>query len=206
MMGVANKLLLTLAALEHRKRLGRCQWLRMGYVTPAEPVCRYVSSGPCKTESATARGHALNTENHSQTAGFIWGVADLLRGDLKQSQYGRVILPFTLLRRLECVLEPTKQAVREAYQQHKDKPVGVQDKLLRQAAEQPFYNFSGLTLGTLSETQTAEDLKSYIQAFSVDAAEIFEYFNFEDFIDQLNASNRRIWTPSTRLTRSARRR
>jgi len=131
----------------------------------------------------------LNTENHSQTAMFIWNVADLLRGDLKQSQYGRVILPFTLLRRLECVLEPSKGDVLDAAREHRDKPAGVRAKLLRQAAAQPFYNSSGLTLASLSETQTAEDLKSYIQAFSVDAAEIFEYFNFEDFIDQLNASN-----------------
>ncbi len=56
--------------------------------------------------------------NHSQTAAFIWSVADLLRGDFKQSQYGRVILPFTLLRRLECVLEPTKASVRSAAQEH----------------------------------------------------------------------------------------
>lgn len=53
----------------------------------------------------------MNTENHSQTAAFLWSIADLLRGDFKQSQYGRIILPFTLLRRMECVLEPTKEAV-----------------------------------------------------------------------------------------------
>ncbi|MGM8885202.1 type I restriction-modification system subunit M N-terminal domain-containing protein [Psychrobacter sp. 1U2] len=52
------------------------------------------------------------TKNFSQTAAFIWFVADLLRGDFKQSQYGRIILPFTLLRRLECVLEETKAEVR----------------------------------------------------------------------------------------------
>ena len=60
----------------------------------------------------------MNTENHSQTAAFLWSIADLLRGDFKQSQYGRIILPFTLLRRMECVLEPTKEAViRESYAQ-----------------------------------------------------------------------------------------
>lgn len=53
----------------------------------------------------------MTTQNFSQTAAFIWSVADLLRGDFKQSQYGRIILPFTLLRRLECVLEDTKAAV-----------------------------------------------------------------------------------------------
>ena len=53
----------------------------------------------------------MTEHTFSQTAAFLWSVADLLRGDFKQSQYGRIILPFALLRRLECVLEPTKQAV-----------------------------------------------------------------------------------------------
>lgn len=54
---------------------------------------------------------ASQPTNHSQMASFIWSVADLLRGNFRQSQYGRIILPFTLLRRLECVLAPTKEAV-----------------------------------------------------------------------------------------------
>ena len=52
------------------------------------------------------------TKNH---AAFIWSVADLLRGDYKQSEYGKVILPLTVIRRLDCVLEPTKQAVLEKH-------------------------------------------------------------------------------------------
>jgi type I restriction enzyme M protein len=56
----------------------------------------------------------MTESNHSQTTAFLWSIADLLRGDFKQSQYGRIILPFTLLRRLECVLEPTKKKVLEA--------------------------------------------------------------------------------------------
>ncbi len=63
----------------------------------------------------------MNTESHSQLAAFIWSVADLLRGDFKQSQYGRIILPFTLLRRLECVLEPTKAEVLAAAHAHQAK-------------------------------------------------------------------------------------
>ncbi len=54
--------------------------------------------------------------NFSQTAAYIWSLADLLRGDFKQSQYGRIILPFTLLRRLEGVLKPTKDAVLAQYE------------------------------------------------------------------------------------------
>ena len=126
---------------------------------------------------------------HSQTAAFIWSVADLLRGDFKQSQYGRIILPFTLLRRLECVLEPNKAAVLEAHGQHQTKPVSVREKLLLRAADQQFFNASPLTLGTLSDSQTADDLMSYIQSFSKEAREIFEHFNFEDFVQQLNANN-----------------
>ncbi|MBA2780075.1 type I restriction-modification system subunit M [Billgrantia kenyensis] len=131
----------------------------------------------------------MNTESHSQLAAFIWSVADLLRGDFKQSQYGRIILPFTLLRRLECVLEPTKGDVLSAAREHQVKPDAVREKLLLRAAEQPFFNASPLTLGSLSETQTGDDLMSYVQSFSQDAREIFEHFEFEGFVQQLAGSN-----------------
>lgn len=131
----------------------------------------------------------MNTENHSQTAAFLWSIADLLRGDFKQSQYGRIILPFTLLRRMECVLEPTKDAViRESYAQE-GRPDLVRERLLLRASGQQFFNASKLTLGTLSDTQTAADLMSYVQSFSKDAREIFEHFHFEDFVQQLSAAN-----------------
>ena len=125
----------------------------------------------------------------SQTAAFIWSVADLLRGDFKQSQYGRVILPFTLLRRLECVLEPTKPQVLSAAKENQDKPDAAREQILLRAAKQQFFNASPLTLATLSDTQTAEDLMSYVQSFSKDAREIFEHFHFEDFVQQLSANN-----------------
>ncbi|WP_404296268.1 N-6 DNA methylase [Halomonas sp.] len=131
----------------------------------------------------------MNTESHSQLAAFIWSVADLLRGDFKQSQYGRIILPFTLLRRLECVLAPTKADVLRAAQDHQAKPEAVREKLLLRAAVQPFFNASPLTLNTLSDTQTGDDLMSYVQSFSQDAREIFEHFEFEGFVQQLAANN-----------------
>jgi type I restriction enzyme M protein len=65
-----------------------------------------------ETGSATIKNHAA----------FIWSVADLLRGDYKQSEYGKVILPLTVIRRLDCVLEPTKQAVLDAHRQYGDRP------------------------------------------------------------------------------------
>jgi type I restriction enzyme M protein len=129
----------------------------------------------------------MPVENHSQTAAFLWSIADLLRGDFKQSQYGRIILPFTLLRRLECVLESTKQTVLDAAREHQIKPDLVREKLLLRAAKQQFYNASPLSLGALSDTQTADDLMSYVQSFSSDAREIFEHFHFEDFVQQLAA-------------------
>jgi type I restriction enzyme M protein len=131
----------------------------------------------------------VNAENNSQIAAFIWSVADLLRGDFKQSQYGRVILPFTLLRRLECVLEPTKDKVLVGARMHIEKPDAVREKLLLREAEQTFFNASPLSLGSLSDTQTADDLMSYVQSFSQDAREIFEHFHFEDFVQQLGANN-----------------
>ncbi|ROZ84193.1 SAM-dependent DNA methyltransferase [Pseudomonas neustonica] len=131
----------------------------------------------------------MNTENHSQTAAFLWSIADLLRGDFKQSQYGRIILPFTLLRRMECVLEPSKEAVISESCAQEGRPDMVRERLLLRAAGQQFFNASPLTLGTLSDTQTAADLMSYVQAFSKDAREIFEHFHFEDFVQQLETAN-----------------
>ena len=82
-------------------------------------------------------------EGHGQLVAFIWSVADLLRGDYKQSEYGRVILPLTVLRRLDCVLEATKPAVLEAVQRHGQRP--NPDPILRRAAgDLGFYNTSKL--------------------------------------------------------------
>lgn len=132
----------------------------------------------------------MNTENHSQTAAFLWSIADLLRGDFKQSQYGRIILPFTLLRRLECVLAPNKDAVVREFYAQEGRPDTVRDMyMMRAAGGQQFFNASPLTLATLSATQTADDLMRYIQAFSKDAREIFEHFHFEDFVQQLETAN-----------------
>lgn len=131
----------------------------------------------------------MNTESHSQTAAFLWSVADLLRGDFKQSQYGRIILPFTLLRRMECVLEGTKAKVLDAAKEHQNKSDTVREQLLLRAAGHQFFNASALSLGTLSDTQTSDDLLTYTQSFSKDAREIFDHFHFEDFVQQLSAAD-----------------
>jgi len=127
----------------------------------------------------------MTNNNFSSTAAFLWSVADLLRGDFKQSQYGRIILPFTLLRRLECVLEATKPAVLEKYETVKAMPIEAQDKLLTHAAQLSFYNTSKMDLNRLGETDVASNLESYIQSFSPNAREIFEHFDFFNTIDKL---------------------
>jgi type I restriction enzyme M protein len=130
---------------------------------------------------------SLNTTNNnfSSIAAFLWSVADLLRGDFKQSQYGRIILPFTLLRRLECVLETTKPDVLAKYETVKAMPFEAQDKLLIHAAQLSFYNTSKMDLNRLGETGIADNLESYIQSFSPNAREIFEHFDFFNTIDKL---------------------
>lgn len=92
-------------------------------------------------------------KSFSSMAAFRWSVADLLRGDFKQSQYGRVILPFTLLRRLECVLASTKSEVLAQYGKVKKMPEEAQEKLLLHAARQPFYNTSTMDLRALGPDQ-----------------------------------------------------
>ncbi|MBM9521122.1 SAM-dependent DNA methyltransferase [Desulforhopalus vacuolatus] len=125
-------------------------------------------------------------------AAYIWSLADLLRGDFKQSQYGRVILPFTLLRRLEGVLEATKPAVLAEYDtiQKMNLPEAGEEKLLlRATGGLSFFNISKMDLGTLGEAGIKANLESYIQGFSRDAREIFEYFKFDEFIGQLSDAN-----------------
>ena len=122
-------------------------------------------------------------------AAYCWSIADLLRGDFKQSQYGRIILPFTLLRRLEGVLEDGKAAVLTEYDkvQTMGLPEEAQEKLLlRATGGLSFFNTSKMDLSKLGEAGIKDNLESYIQGFSKDAREIFEYFNFGEFIGQLN--------------------
>lgn len=127
--------------------------------------------------------------NFSSTANEIWAVADLLRGDLKQSQYGRIILPFALLRRLECVLAPTKAAVLAKVPAVAAMPAEAQEKLLLREAKQFFYNTSPMDLSKLGESDTASNLETYIQSFSPDAREIFEHFKFSEFVHLLDDAN-----------------
>ncbi|MFM4933682.1 N-6 DNA methylase [Aeromonas veronii] len=125
------------------------------------------------------------TTNISSLANLIWSVADLLRGDFKQSQYGRIILPFTVLRRLECVLAPTRDKVLATAESTKAMPELARHKLLLNAAGQSFYNTARLTLDNLGEKQIGDNLDAYVRGFSREAFEVFEHFNFAASIDLL---------------------
>lgn len=134
----------------------------------------------------------MTNNNFSQVAAFIWTVADLLRGDFKQSQYGRVILPFTLLRRLECVLESSKANVITAHEKVKLMPLPEEAKekmLLKATGGLSFFNTSELNLASLGQKDIRANLSSYIQSFSKDAREIFEHFKFDEFIGLLDDAN-----------------
>jgi len=120
---------------------------------------------------------------------FIWSVADLLRGDYKQSEYGKVILPFTVLRRLDCVLEATKPAVLAELALREKAGINP-EPFLRRASQQLFFNTSLLDLKKLMGDQDhiGENLRAYLQAFSPEVRDIFERFEFHAQIDKLAKS------------------
>ncbi|QDS88754.1 Type I restriction enzyme EcoKI M protein [Rosistilla ulvae] len=121
---------------------------------------------------------------------FIWSVADLLRGDYKQSEYGKVILPFTVLRRLDCVLAPTKEAVLKEKQKREDAGINPEPFLLKKSGLL-FYNTSPLDIKKLMGDQDniAENMFSYIDAFSPAVRDIFECFDFHTQVQRLDKAN-----------------
>ncbi|MDQ6976517.1 MAG: type I restriction-modification system subunit M N-terminal domain-containing protein, partial [Ghiorsea sp.] len=136
--------------------------------------------------------NTTNTDTPNNLAAYIWSLADLLRGDFKQSQYGRIILPFTLLRRLEGVLEDSKDAVLAEHDKvsKMNLPEEAMEKLvMRATGGLSFFNVSRMDLGKLGEAGIKDNLESYIQGFSKDAREIFEHFKFSEFIGQLADAN-----------------
>src|SRR5215203_2175480 len=124
--------------------------------------------------------------NEPNLSAFIWSVADLLRGDYKQSEYGRVILPFTVLRRLDCVLEATKPAVLVELDKRQKAKLNPEPFLLKKSG-QLFYNTSPLDMKKLMGDQDhiKENLFAYMQAFSPAVRDIFESFDFHTQIDRL---------------------
>jgi type I restriction enzyme M protein len=123
-------------------------------------------------------------------ASFIWSVADKLRGVYKQSEYGRVILPLVVLRRLDCVLEPTRADVLARFKTLKGMVENVEPVLCSVSGEQ-FYNVSPLDFPRLLDdpTNVAGNLRSYIAGFSPAAREVIEKFGFDAQITRLAEKN-----------------
>ncbi|MDG2518098.1 type I restriction-modification system subunit M [Lysobacter soli] len=128
--------------------------------------------------------------NQTALSSFIWSVADLLRGDYKQSEYGKVILPFTVLRRLDCVLAPTKADVLKEQAAREKAGVDPHPFLLRKAG-QGFYNTCPMDLKALlgDQDHIRPNLYAYIQGFSPTARDIFERFEFHTQIERLAKAN-----------------
>jgi len=124
--------------------------------------------------------------NQQALSAFIWSVADLLRGDYKPADYGKVILPFTVLRRLDCVLAPTKAEVLAEFEARTVAGVNP-EPFLKRKAKQSFYNISPMDLKKLlgDPGHVRQNLEAYVQGFSPEVRDIFERFEFAVQIDRL---------------------
>lgn len=127
-------------------------------------------------------------ETHSDVVNFLWDTANLIRDDFKRGRYQDVILPFTVLRRIDSVLKPTKDEVLEAYQKYKGE-LDNMDNLLREKAGQAFYNTSRYTFERLLQEGPGpleDNLNTYIAGFSPNMREVIEKFEFRNTIRRLD--------------------
>lgn len=131
--------------------------------------------------------------NFQDKAGFIWSVAELLRGDYKQSEYGKVVLPFTVLRRLDCVLASSKDSVmKKMGELPANADDTIRERLLNRASGQMFHNLSPFTLTKLKgdPDHIGANLNNYLNGFSANIREIFiDKFNLPEQIDRLDKAN-----------------
>ena len=118
-------------------------------------------------------------QNHSEIAEFLWKIADLIKDDYDAKDYEDVILPFTLLRRIDCVLQPTRQAVRDAAEKYKTTPEQTRDALLTRAAGQRFYNTSEYSLDELIRrpADLVPNFSAYLAGFSANVKDILYNFS-----------------------------
>ena len=130
--------------------------------------------------------------NFQDRANFIWSLADLLRGDYKQAEYGKVILPFTILRRLDCLLSDTKPKILTQYENIKSQSEEVIDKVLNsKSGFKYFHNHSKFDFEKLlgQPNDIKKNLQNYIAGFSKSVKEIFESFHFDEQITRLDKAN-----------------
>jgi type I restriction enzyme M protein len=133
------------------------------------------------------KGIMANNNNFTAKANFLWSVADLIRDVFRRSKYQDVILPLTVLRRIDCVLEPTKEAVLRAHAKYKGELSNL-DPVLRKASGYVFYNISPYTFERLVEdpSNLAANLLAYINGFSENMREVVEKFDFRNTIAKLD--------------------
>lgn len=127
------------------------------------------------------------SDSVTQLSRLIWSVVDLLRGDFKRHDYGTVVLPFTALRRLDCLLAPTRHNVLEAADELGGSHGDASDAVLQHASGYPFYNTSPVTLADVvaDPRMTKHLLLDYVHGFSRDIREVFERFGFGDTVERL---------------------
>ncbi|HME94821.1 MAG TPA: type I restriction-modification system subunit M N-terminal domain-containing protein [Methylomirabilota bacterium] len=125
---------------------------------------------------------------HSEIVSFLWGVADLIRDTFKRGKYQDVILPLTVLRRLDCVLAPSKEKVLRRKEDLRGKGLQDLDAQLRRASGFAFYNTSRYDFDKLraDAPQLAANLRNYIAGFSPNMREVLERFDFDNTISKLN--------------------
>ncbi|WP_306061335.1 type I restriction-modification system subunit M [Natronococcus wangiae] len=130
-------------------------------------------------------------ENFNEKADFIWSIADLLRGDYKQSEYQKVILPLTVLRRLDCVTEPNKEKVLERHEQLQEQGIANVAPLLKKASGERVYNTSEYTFESLCNDpdQIASNLQYYINSYDEETKAIFDKFDFDHQIRRLDEAD-----------------
>ncbi len=129
--------------------------------------------------------------NFKEKANFIWSIAELLRGDYKQADYGKVILPLTVLRRLDCILIPTKQKVLDYLPKIESAKIENIDPILNNVAGLAFHNRSKYDFEKLvaSPDHIAANLRNYINGYSESAREIIDKFEFDKQLERLEESN-----------------
>ena len=142
-------------------------------------------------ENHPKHGASMNARTHQDLAGFIWQICNLLRGPYKRNEYRKVVLPLTVLRRFECVMEDTKEAVRRADKTSANLPEEVRHPLLLDTAGRDFYNVSPFDFTTLlnDPNNLAQNLQAYINDFSPNVRDIVEKFGFSEHIQRMAEKN-----------------
>jgi len=177
------------------QRLGRGYYRRaFDESSPDSELGRANMTRPAPSALGSTGGKASGKTSSDalNTAGFIWGVADdVLRGHYKPHQYGSVIIPFTVIRRLDCVLEPTKRAVVNAYERHKSKGIDLEYLMEKATNGLTFWNTSRFTFASLlgDAAGIRKNLVDYIAGFSENIRDVFDCYKVVPLIADLAAAD-----------------